>query len=242
MFNPHDQGQIEMLKTLLNLTDKEIKDTKLGEDGTTKIERAVKGFQRINDLEPTGKINPETANAMEKSFDNILKKAEEIKSEDEQKNAEKKALDSTSGGSAKCEGIEFTHEKFMNKVKGRALSDSSGGCTSFNRRSCTSLAGMQSKVAKLINYLSEKCDTTITITGGTECGHAGGGSCLGRKIGQKFSSQYHAPGNAVFDLTYRNSKLNKCINKLGRNVNGAIFEIHHGPTHWHVNASNYKCS
>lgn len=82
------------------------------------------------------------------------------------------------------------------------------------------------KMALLLSQIRAECPKCeIQVTGGTEiAGH-----------------KTHCPKKAIFDLNYTNSpNLVAFINKKGRNINGATFEIH-SPTHWHVIATNYGC-
>jgi hypothetical protein len=51
---------------------------------------------------------------------------------------------------------------------------SSGGCTNPNVPTCTSFEGLRSATADGAVTLKGACGCTLTITGGTETGHAGG--------------------------------------------------------------------
>lgn len=52
---------------------------------------------------------------------------------------------------------------------------SSGGCSDPNRSNCTSLAGMQDATVEQISIINQACSgCNVTVTGGTEAGHAGG--------------------------------------------------------------------
>ena len=246
-FDPNDVGQRQILGTVLDLTGQQV-------ENPATLKRAIEGFQRTEGLTPTGKIDRPTATAIENNYDKILQQ-KEIK---DKINGEIKNEEVGQGGQgAKCNGIEFTNEDFMKKVGNSAEIHSSGKCTDFNRSSCTSLAGMQSKVAKFMNSLAEKCKTKITITGGTECGHSGGGDCGGRNVNKKYPSSNHAPGNAVFDMSKNNSALNECVAKLAGykniasgsffnpvyQIDGVVLNYENSSApHWHINASGYKCS
>ncbi|CAE6461712.1 unnamed protein product [Rhizoctonia solani] len=78
---------------------------------------------------------------------------------------------------------------------------STGGCTDRNNRRCTSYEGIWGTTVNGVIKLKQECRCAITITGGTEVGHAAG----------RYS---HAKGHKVdFRL---NSGLNDFITKFKR--------------------------
>ncbi|KAI1161080.1 hypothetical protein F5B18DRAFT_464498 [Nemania serpens] len=81
---------------------------------------------------------------------------------------------------AQADLVERSGSKLTQSVAASRLSaggvgwTSSGGCSDKNNPSCTSFDGVYSGTVDGTITLKRACGCTVTITGGTETGHAGG--------------------------------------------------------------------
>lgn len=97
---------------------------------------------------------------------------------------------------------KLTHSQAYSKISSAGIGiSSSGGCSNRNNPSCTSLEGVNQCTIDNILTLKRASGCSITITGGTEVGHAGGAkshssghkldikldSCINNYITTKFS-------------------------------------------------------
>lgn len=69
---------------------------------------------------------------------------------------------------------EYTHEEAIAKLN-QGITTNKPGCTDQQNASCTSLTGIPRDAIDNINLIQSKCNCNITITGGTEVGHASHG-------------------------------------------------------------------
>ena len=196
LFDPGDERQKQMLGTVLNLTSAEVSSTAKAEDGTTRLERAVRSFQGQNNLPSTGKIDKETANKIENTFDKALqqKRYENFLQEQENEitgeiNSDTKSINPKEA----CGNKEtYTHKEMEEKLHLiKADWDNATRkkrlCPNFRTLGCTTLEKIPKKVELLLNQIRSECPKCeILLTGGTEiAGHVS-----------------HGPNKAIFDMAY----------------------------------------
>lgn len=76
---------------------------------------------------------------------------------------------------AGASGKELSHKAAAAKLKAAGISwTSSGGCGNRNKPNCTSFSGIKSGTINGVITLKKASHCKITITGGTETGHASG--------------------------------------------------------------------
>lgn len=76
---------------------------------------------------------------------------------------------------AQDEKCKLSHSAAAGRVRGAGIGiSSSGNCSDRNNRSCTSLEQIRCRSIDGIVALKQSSGCGITITGGTEVGHAGG--------------------------------------------------------------------
>ncbi|MFI0779820.1 hypothetical protein [Streptomyces sp. NPDC021212] len=76
---------------------------------------------------------------------------------------------------AEASGVKLTHSQAAAKLRAAGISwTSSGNCSDRNRRTCTSFTKINSGTIKGIITFKRASRCGVTITGGTETGHAGG--------------------------------------------------------------------
>jgi len=72
-------------------------------------------------------------------------------------------------------GCKMTHASALSSIKASGIGiSSSGGCSNRNNPKCTSLDQITCGAINCIKVLKKSSGCGITITGGTETGHAGG--------------------------------------------------------------------
>ncbi|HEY0450147.1 hypothetical protein [Actinophytocola sp.] len=81
----------------------------------------------------------------------------------------------TPGQDADASGKELTHSQAAAKLRAANISwTSSGGCSDRNKPNCTSFTGIKSGTISGIIAFKKSSRCKVTITGGTETGHASG--------------------------------------------------------------------
>ncbi|MPZ86328.1 MAG: hypothetical protein GEV28_40550 [Actinophytocola sp.] len=79
------------------------------------------------------------------------------------------------GADADASGKELTHRQATAKLRAAKISwTSSGGCSNRNRPNCTSFTGIKSGTVSGIITFKKSSRCKVTVTGGTETGHASG--------------------------------------------------------------------
>ena len=68
----------------------------------------------------------------------------------------------------------LSHQEARERLGSGISVVSSGNCSDRSRGNCTSLDGMRQETIDHIVELQQSCNCTVTVTGGTETGHAGG--------------------------------------------------------------------
>jgi hypothetical protein len=77
--------------------------------------------------------------------------------------------------SAGASGKELSHKAAAAKLRNAGIGwTSSGGCSNRNRPNCTSFSGIKSGTISGVITLKKASRCKITVTGGTETGHASG--------------------------------------------------------------------
>jgi hypothetical protein len=77
--------------------------------------------------------------------------------------------------SAGASGKELSHKAAAAKLRSAGIGwTSSGGCANRNKPNCTSFTGIKSGTIKGVITLKKASHCRITVTGGTETGHASG--------------------------------------------------------------------
>lgn len=77
--------------------------------------------------------------------------------------------------SAGASGKELSHKAAASKLRNAGIGwTSSGGCGNRNRPNCTSFSGIKSGTISGVITLKKSSRCKITVTGGTETGHASG--------------------------------------------------------------------
>ncbi|MDQ1009804.1 GH25 family lysozyme M1 (1,4-beta-N-acetylmuramidase)/peptidoglycan hydrolase-like protein with peptidoglycan-binding domain [Streptomyces sp. V4I23] len=117
--------------------------------------RATKAFQSRNGLAADGIIGPETWNKLVSGTTTHTP------------TAPRSAPPST--------GTTLTHRQATDQLRAAGLTwKSSGNCHDRNRRTCTSFDGVRTRSIQGVIALKKSSGCPVTITGGTETGHAGG--------------------------------------------------------------------
>ncbi|MEU0838318.1 hypothetical protein ABZ370_02450 [Streptomyces sp. NPDC005962] len=76
---------------------------------------------------------------------------------------------------AEASGAKLTHRQAATKLRAAGIGwTSSGNCSDRNRRNCTSFTKINSGTVKGVITFKRASRCRVTITGGTETGHAGG--------------------------------------------------------------------
>ena len=79
------------------------------------------------------------------------------------------------GGDADAAGKELSHKAATAKLRAAKISwTSSGGCSNRNNPRCTSFSGVKSGTISGIVTFKKSSKCKVTVTGGTETGHASG--------------------------------------------------------------------
>lgn len=74
-----------------------------------------------------------------------------------------------------AEAAKLTHAQASKKLRAAGIKwRSSGGCSDRNKKTCTSFDRVNSATIDAVITLKKACNCPITITGGTETGHASG--------------------------------------------------------------------
>jgi hypothetical protein len=77
--------------------------------------------------------------------------------------------------SAGASGKELSHKAAAAKLRNAGIGwTSSGGCSNRNKPNCTSFSGIKSGTISGVITLKKASHCKITVTGGTETGHAAG--------------------------------------------------------------------
>lgn len=132
----------------------------------------------------------------------------------------------------------LSQQAALSKLQAAGVTVSStGSCSDPSISTCTSLAGMQQNTVDQIVAIKKACGTscTVTVTGGTETGHADGGLShstgykvdLGTSLDSFFKQNLTPAGMRGADARY----LDSCGNEYVRE-----------PTHWDVTVSKGVCT
>ncbi|KAK3321751.1 hypothetical protein B0H66DRAFT_473200 [Apodospora peruviana] len=79
------------------------------------------------------------------------------------------------GSLGTAEAKKLTHKEATAKLSAAGVKwESSGGCSDKNGASCTSFTGVREETIAGAITLKRACGCSVTITGGTETGHASG--------------------------------------------------------------------
>lgn len=85
------------------------------------------------------------------------------------------ALVAFTGLASFTEAKKLTHSQATAKLSAAGIKwTSSGGCSDRNRKTCTSFTGVREETIEGAITLKKACKCALTITGGTETGHASG--------------------------------------------------------------------
>ncbi len=123
-----------------------------------------------------------------------------------------------------------SHDAAVAKLGNEFTISSSGNCSDRTRKECTSLDGIREKTLDRIMELQDKVGINLTITGGTEAGHAAG-------------PHSHANGYKI-DLrpeprlnNYIEANFTKVSGSKWKDSNGNIY-YRHEPDHWDITITN----
>ncbi len=221
LFDPGDERQKQMLSTVLNLTSAEVSNP-------VKLERAVRGFQDLNNLPSTGKIDKETANKIEDTYGGVLQKQGEITREIQ---SEQKGARGTTGV---CTGEPGTNKEIKEMLIAAQI----------KHQAASGYRGLPKDTVLMLEELERDCSCKVTITSATRANPVKGTPPAGN----------HGIGKRVVDLA-PDGKLSSYIYKNGKQfkpcwyeAKGIVFfdEIecsskNKTAAHWHVEGHKWRC-
>ncbi|KAJ2984439.1 hypothetical protein NUW58_g6058 [Xylaria curta] len=98
-------------------------------------------------------------------------------------------------------GVKLTQAEAASRLSAGGVGwTSSGGCSDRTRPTCTSFDGVYSGTVDGAVTLKRACACTVTITGGTETGHAGG--TYSHANGYKFDFSKNTKLNSYITTTF----------------------------------------